>query len=71
MTILAERIRARKTALGMSCPELAKKLYVSASAVQQWQTAGTIPRADMIPEICKALKCTPNYLFGFTEKANG
>lgn len=70
MEILAERIKTRMNDMGFTPRTLGQKLYLSASAVRQWTTENTIPRSDMIPDICKALKCTPNYLFGFSDKVN-
>jgi len=69
--MIGERIKRRRTELGISTAELAGRLYLSASAVRQWQHGDTIPRVDVIPALCTALECTPNYLFEFCEAVNG
>jgi len=71
MNILGERMKTRKQQLELTYKQLSKMLYLSPGAIQSWMLGETLPRVEMIPEICKALKCTPNYLFGFTEAING
>lgn len=71
MEIMSKRIRSRRKALNISTKQFANMLFLSQSAVGQWERDYTIPKIDMIPAICEALQCTPNYLFGYSDKTNG
>lgn len=68
---LAKRIMTRKNDLGITWKEIGIPLHLSVRTVQQWGQGKTIPRSCDIPDICKVLECTPNYLFGFSEDVNG
>lgn len=71
MDILSERIKKRKNELKLTYDHLADKLFVSRAAVQNWAAGKALPNSDRIPDICRILQCTPNYLFGFSEVENG
>ena len=63
--ILNERMKQRKLELGITYDEIAKRVGVTRLSVQMWMQNKTVPRGDMIPGICKALECTPDYLYGY------
>lgn len=69
--ILSERIKKRKNELKLTYDQIADQLYVTRVAVQNWGLGKALPNSDRIPDICRILQCTPNYLFGFSEVANG
>lgn len=49
--------------------QLATLLEVDQTAVSQWETGVSAPRADKLPELAKILGCTIDELF--TEKGAG
>lgn len=48
---------------GLKQCDLAKKLKLTRSAVSNWENGITSPRADMLPKLARALKCTINDFF--------
>lgn len=50
------RIKEKREALGLSQTELGKILRVSPQVVHNWES-GTNPKAEMLPQLAKALKC--------------
>lgn len=71
MELMAERIRRRKEELHLTYSKIADMANCSRLSVQNWATGKTVPNSDMVPYICEALECTPNYLYGFSGVANG
>lgn len=52
---LADIIRDRRTALGMSQEQLAERLGVTRQSVQQWETGQTGPKRKLIEKVALAL----------------
>ena len=48
----------------ISQDELAQMISVDRSAIAKWETGKAMPRADKLPEIAKALKCSVDELLG-------
>ena len=48
---------------GLTQAELADALHVRQSTVAMWETNGSYPRADMLPEIAAALSCSIDDLY--------
>lgn len=67
MDILSERIKKRKNELKLTYDQIADQLFVTRVAVQNWGLGKALPNSDRIPDICRILQCTPNYLFGFSD----
>ena len=67
MTV-GERIRARRTELGMKADTLAEKLGVSRATIYRYEGGGVdnLP-AEFILPLAKALRTTPQYLLGVTD----
>ncbi len=68
----AERMRDRRRELGMTRPELAKRLNVSASAISNYENAVSAPKEDILLRLFDALDVEPNYLFqdSFTARSS-
>ena len=54
--------KLRKAAC-MTQDELAEKLKIDRSTVAKWETGDALPRASMLPDIARVLKCSMNDLF--------
>ncbi len=48
--------------------DLAKMMGVQQPALRTWMEHGVVPSARFIPGICRALKITPDRLFGWSVK---
>ena len=56
-------IKVLREAAGLLQSELAEKMGVNQSAVSQWETGATLPRAALLPALAEILCCTINDLF--------
>lgn len=67
---LKDKIRARRTELGLTLEEVARVVGVGKSTVRKWET-GYIEnmRRDKIAKLAAALQTTPAYLMGWDESA--
>ena len=67
MTV-GDRIRARRTELGMKADALAEKLGVSRATIYRYEGGGVdnLP-AEFILPLAEALRTTPQYLLGVTD----
>jgi len=63
-----ERIRQRRTELGMSQAELAALVGVSRNTVAGWETNHSRPDLGTLPALCKALKISLSRFFGLERK---
>lgn len=66
--ILAEVIntnylREMRIKKGLSQSDVAEKLQVKRSTVSMWETGGSFPRADKLPQLARLLGCTIDELF--------
>jgi transcriptional regulator with XRE-family HTH domain len=52
---------------GMTQGAIAKQLKVLQQSVSYWVRGVYEPSVSQIIELCKILKTTPDYLFGFTD----
>jgi transcriptional regulator with XRE-family HTH domain len=59
---VGKRIRDTREARRISQHELADLLGISAAAVCQWETKGTIPRAKTLKKVAHALGVSEEYL---------
>ncbi|MBO7667067.1 MAG: helix-turn-helix transcriptional regulator [Firmicutes bacterium] len=63
MSELLPGIRQRRKAAGMTIEELAAAVGCSRQAAGFWETGQTLPTADRLPEIARALGCSIDDLF--------
>lgn len=62
--MLNEKIRACRTAMGMSQEELAQRLHVVRQTVSKWEQARSVPDADLLIQLAQALDTTVAELLG-------
>lgn len=67
MSKVNENIRKFRTFRGMSQKEIAGKLNKSTNVISNWENGIHSPDIDMIQDLCKILRVTPNQLFGWEE----
>lgn len=56
-------IRTRRKALGLSQSELAELVGCTSQAVGMWERGETLPAADRLPDIARALGCSIDELY--------
>lgn len=61
---IGNRIRKYREELGISQKQLAKQIGVSNGRVSNWEQGLNRPDADMLAELCCALKVSPSLLLG-------
>lgn len=59
---VAANLRAAQTDAGLTSEQLARKLDVTLSTVQNWRCAKTLP-TRYLDELCQTLHITPEWLF--------
>ena len=65
---VGQRIKERRTELGLSMPELGKRLSVNKSTIQRYEADGVDPkRAMIINGLAEALLTTPEWLTGLSD----
>lgn len=62
--MLNEKIKACRTAKGMSQEELAQQLHVVRQTVSKWEQARSVPDADLLIQLAQALDTTVAELLG-------
>ena len=63
----AQRLKELRTENNISQNEFAEKCNVQQSCVSKWERGVTLPDAEMIVVICKALNVSADYLLGITD----
>lgn len=63
------QIKELRLKAGLTQEQLADRMNMNQSALSQWETGVSAPRADKLPELAKILGCTIDELF--TEKGAG
>ena len=63
----AERIRELREKNDMTQSELAKRLSITHSSVNAWEMSLFIPSSKILPELCKVLHTTSDYLLGMDD----
>ena len=64
---MGARIHDLRKALGMTGEELGKLCDEHQGSISQWERGTHAPTADKIDKIARALKTTPNHLYGWEE----
>ena len=62
-------IKRYRERAGMTQNDLAQLLRLNQKAVSQWETGETMPSADKLPALARALDCTIDELFADETKA--
>jgi len=63
MSEILPGIRPRRKAAGMTMEDLANAIGCTLQAVGCWERGETLPTADRLPEIARALGCTIDDLY--------
>ena len=63
----ADRIRELREKNDMTQSELAKRLSITRSSVNAWEMSLSIPSSKILPELCKVLHTTSDYLLGMDD----
>ncbi|MBQ3275463.1 MAG: helix-turn-helix transcriptional regulator [Oscillospiraceae bacterium] len=63
MSEILPGLRTRRKAAGISIDGLATMLGVTRQAVFNWESGGTLPTADKLPEIARVLGCSIDDLY--------
>lgn len=63
----AERLKEIREENNISQNRLAELCNVQQSCVSKWEREATLPDAEMIVVICKALHVSADYLLGITD----
>ena len=66
--MLSERIKTLRKKKGMSQEELALELHVVRQTISKWENALSVPDADELIHLAKALEVSVNSLLGMEEK---
>ena len=66
--MLSERIKTLRKKKGMSQEELALELHVVRQTISKWENALSVPDADQLIHLAKALEVSVNSLLGMEEK---
>lgn len=61
-------ITDRRNELNLTQLDIARKLGVDRSTVAKWETAQSLPRAELLPKLAGILDCTTDELLGITKK---
>ena len=64
-------IRARRKAAGLTLQELAARIGVTQQAVGMWERGETLPAADRLPDIARALECSIDELYRAADAGTG
>ncbi len=68
--ITGARIKEKREEVGISQKELAEKVGVSPSAINQYEAGSKTPSTDILKEIALALSTEADYLLGIKEDAD-
>ena len=71
MTDVLPGIRARRKAAGLTLQELAARIGVTQQAVGMWERGETLPAADRLPDIARALECSIDELYRAADAGTG
>lgn len=62
--VFAERVKALREKKGLSSTKLAEKLGIQKTRVSMWETNGTVPRQEMLLQLCEFFNVSADYLLG-------
>lgn len=64
---LGARIASIRSLRRMRQSDLAAAVGASTQTVSNWETGQRVPRADMLRDLCIALRCSSDYLLGLSD----
>lgn len=67
----AQRVKAEREKRGLSVDKLAGELNIQKSRVGMWESNGTVPRSDVLVQLCQFFGVTADYLLGNDTKTGG
>jgi transcriptional regulator with XRE-family HTH domain len=62
--LLADRMKARRTALDLTQEDIAVRAHMQKSAISQYELAKRLPYVPNLIDLCDALECSADYLIG-------
>lgn len=65
--MIGERIRQRRTQLGLNQHELAEAAHVSQAQISRYEKGQNSPTGQALAALAKALETTPDWLLGMTD----
>ena len=65
---IGTRIKEARESCGLKQDEVAKKLHVTLTAYQNYEYGKRDIKSSMILSICAVLKCSPNWLLGYSDE---
>ncbi len=65
---IAEKISALRKAKGLTQETLGAKLGITGQAVSKWENSDSMPDILILPELCRTLDVSAEYLLGMTEE---
>lgn len=65
---IAEKISALRKAKGLTQEALGAKLGITGQAVSKWENSDSMPDILILPELCRTLDVSAEYLLGMTEE---
>lgn len=65
--MIAEQLKIIRKHKGLGLKPLSAILDIHANTLQAYESGRFEPNASRIVDICQALDCTPNELFGYEE----
>ncbi len=68
MKTIAEKISVLRKAKGLTQEALGAKLGITGQAVSKWENSDSMPDILILPELCRTLGITAEYLLGMTEE---
>lgn len=69
--LVAERVRSRRVALGLTQAALAEASGVSTELVSRIERARCLPSVPTLVAIAQALETTPNHILGWEARTSG
>lgn len=68
---MGRRIRRERERRELKQHEVARHLCIHPNSVGNWEAGLNFPKIEYFDSLCRLLRVTPNFLFGFTENRNG
>lgn len=69
-SMLGERIKERRKALGMTQAQLADRLHVTNKAVSKWETEDANPDISLLPALCEVLQISADELLNISSASD-
>lgn len=70
-TMVGKRIKKQRMEINYSQEQLAASTNCSYRCIQKWESGKTMPRAQMLCNLAKALHVSSDWLLGISKDRNG